>query len=178
VPGRTSTVVLLAVAVVLAGAGYWAVKVRERASAATVLAHVRDANPGASVGCAELRGNGSVWACAAVYRAEYLCELAKVSLTGSISLNPERRRCAKVAQLAAMVPARPTPEAVAADATLAAPGKRFTCVQPGGGTSRWLCARPAGGVPDCRIVRLLPWQPLKLEPGGVRCLKFPALAVG
>jgi hypothetical protein len=170
--------VLVIVALVVAGAGYWATKVRQRADAAAVVSHVSGAHPGARVGCDELRQNGSVWACAAVYRAEFLCELAKVSLLGSISLVPERHRCQRVARLAAMRPARVTAADVAADAARVAPGGPFRCVRPGPGGSRWLCGRRAGGIDDCRIVRLLAWQPLKLEPGGSRCRKFPSLGLG
>jgi hypothetical protein len=173
-----TTPLLVTLAVLVAGAGYWAVKVRQRADAATVAAQVGREHPGARLACSELQANGSVWGCTVAYQAEYLCVLANVSVTGGISTAPGRHRCDGVPELKAIVPARPTAAAVEADVTRFAPGPKFACVRPGAGTSRWVCGRRAGSVVDCRLVALLPWQPLKLKPGGDRCLKLPALQLG
>ncbi|MGN6378588.1 MAG: hypothetical protein ACTHNU_06520 [Gaiellales bacterium] len=175
---RRLTPILVALAIIVAGAGYWAVKVRQRADAATVTSHVAAQNPPARVRCVELQSNASAWVCAVVYQAEYLCVRADVSFTGSISEGPGRHRCDKEPDLVSFVPRAPTATAVAADVTRTVSGPRFTCVRPGRGTSRWLCGRRTGGAVDCRQVAVLKWQPLKIKPGLDACLHQPALRLG
>jgi hypothetical protein len=171
---RTLTPILVTLVVLAGAAGYWIVKVRERADAAAVTSHVDKAYPGARVGCVEMQSNGSAWSCAAVYQAEYLCVHASVSVMGSITTGLGKHKCSSQPQLEAMAPHSATAAAVAADVTRIATGPAFTCIQPGSGKSHWVCGRKTGGAIDCRVVSVLAWQPLKLKPAGSACINHKA----
>jgi hypothetical protein len=171
---RTLTPILITLLVLVGAGGYWFAKVRERAGASAVTSHVVSAYPGSHVSCVEMKSNGSSWDCAAVYRVEALCVHASVSVMGSISSGlGKHHRCATQPQLEHLAPS-PTAAGVAADVTRIAKGGAFTCIQPGSGSTRWLCGRKTGGSIDCRQVAVLPWQPLKLKPGGTACINHRA----
>jgi hypothetical protein len=167
---------VVALVVVVAGAGYWAVKVRERASASAVAAHVAQSHPGSQVRCVEMQSNGAAWVCGAVYKAESVCVRANVSFMGSITEADGKHRCAQEPSLQAIAPHSPTAAAVAADVTRTEGGSgEFVCIQPGQGATRWLCGRRSGGAVACLKVSLIDWQGLKVKPGGDACLSKPAL---
>ena len=167
---------MVALVVVVAGAGYWAVKVRERAGASAVAAHVARDHPGSQVRCVEMQSNGASWVCGAVYKAESVCVRANVSFMGSITEADGKRRCAQEPALQAIAPHAPTASAVAADVTRTQGGSgQFLCIQPGKGTTRWLCGRRSGSSVDCLKVALVAWQPLKVKPAGNACLTKPAM---
>jgi hypothetical protein len=173
---RKLTPLVVALAVVVVGAGYWAVKVRERAGASAVAAHVAQSHPGSQVRCVEMQSNGAAWVCGAVYKAESVCVRANVSFMGSITEADGKHRCAQEPALRAIAPHAPTAAAVAADVTRTEGGQgQFVCIQPGKGTSRWLCGRRSGSAVACLKVGLVIWQTLKVKPGGDTCHSKPAL---
>ena len=65
--------VAISLVIVLLAGGLWYAKLRQRADAATVQDHIALQNPGSTIGCSELKANGSLWACAVVYPAESVC---------------------------------------------------------------------------------------------------------
>ena len=164
-----------AVIVLLAG-GLWYGKLRERADAATVQDHLALRYPGSTIGCSEIKANGSLWGCAVVYPAESICLAVSVSVSGHISQgNVSPRRCIEPA-LKAMLPAGPDAEAVAADVTRIVGGDtRFTCTKVPSSTAHWACARPTSGPTECVYTRVVPWVPITTDNGGDRCSKLPAL---
>jgi hypothetical protein len=166
---RTITPILITLLVVAGAGGYWFAKVRERAGSSAVTSHVVSSYPGSKVTCLEMKSNGSSWDCAAVYSAEALCVHASVSVMGSISSGlAKHHKCSSEPGLEHLAPS-PSASGVAADVTRIETGAAFTCIQPGSGSTRWLCGRKTAGSIDCRQVAVVAWQPLKLKPGGLAC---------
>jgi hypothetical protein len=167
--------VVSAVIVILAG-GLWYAKFRERADASAVQNHLASHYPGSTIGCSELKANGSLWACAVVYRAESICLAVSVSSLGKISPgNLNARRCTAPG-LTAMVPAKPDQDAVAADVTRIVGGSgQFICARAPNSHARWACARSSGATAQCMLVRVVPWTPIHANNGGGRCSKIGRL---
>jgi hypothetical protein len=167
----------LAVAIAVAGAAYWFIRLHTRADAATVQRRVAQQYPGSQVGCLALQGNGSAWTCAVTYRAESACVAVSVSALGAVkSKTAPRHRC-DTPQLNQRIPTATT-TGVAADVTRIVGGTgRFSCatgISKGatvGSVSHWACLRGT----DCRLLRVAPWTAFKLNNGAQRCRKVPAL---
>jgi hypothetical protein len=175
--GRLAAPILVAAVIALAGAALWFVKVRQRASGATVQSKVVQQYPGAAgVSCVKLQLDGASWACGVVYKAESECVIANVSLFGSLSTNVGSGRCQRESSVAALLPT-PAADSVAADVAriTSTPPSTVHCVAVPGTKRRWACAVGTTAAPGCRFVRVVPWTPWRLVPGGQRCAKLPAL---
>lgn len=168
--------VAISLVIVLLAGGLWYAKLRQRADAATVQDHVALRNPGSTIGCGELKANGSLWACAVVYPAESECVVVGVSVTGHVaSGTPNPRRC-DLPALEKMLPTTVDAEAVAADVTRHVGGDtRFTCAKVPGSSAQWACARATAGATECVFIRLVRWTAIRPNDGGDRCSKLPAL---
>jgi hypothetical protein len=167
--------VLVASAILLAAAGFWLLRVHQRAGADAVRTAVLKGHPGSAVRCVETRSNDAAWVCGVAYRAESLCVTAKVSVFGSVSESAGRDRCARQPSLSSL-PSDPTPADVRADVARVTgrPADGLGCLKLPGSRHRWACARQ-GQLASCQLVRVVAWRPLALSAGGGRCLRLPAL---
>jgi hypothetical protein len=162
--------------IVLVAGALWYVKLRERADAATVQDHIALKYPGSTIGCNELKANGSLWGCAVVYPAESICLAVGVSYSGHISPGTVNASRCVLPELRRMLPDGPDPDAVAADVTRIVGGDgQFTCAKEPNSTAHWACARPTAAGTQCMVVRVAPWTPMRPNDGGDRCSKLPAL---
>jgi hypothetical protein len=166
---------LLLVAIVLvvisvAGTAYWALRVHQRISAATLEHAIGGREHASTVRCVEQQSNGAVWACGLVYNAASVCLIADVNVVGDWNTKPGVALCDHRSQLNAILPDPVTSAAVAADMAnqQAFPGAR--CVRVPNTTVRWACLQPGG---DCLRVRVAAWRSLGPEPSDV-CDHLPA----
>ncbi len=168
--------VAISLVIVLLAGGLWYAKLRQRADAATVQDHIALRNPGSTIGCSELKSNGSLWACAVVYPAESVCVVVGVSVSGHVAAgNPNPTRC-QLPALEGMLPTAVDAEAVAGDVTRIVGGDmRFTCAKVPGSSTHWACARATAGATECVFIRLVRWTAIRPNDGGTRCSKLPAL---
>jgi hypothetical protein len=185
-PSTTSTVrdavrphmrflsVILVVLVVLGG-GYFALRVHHRISQSSLEHQITDRDRAQNVRCSALQSNGSAWACAVVFRAEAECLIARVNVLGSWSTVVRTRRCAKIAELVALLPERITPDGVAADVGQQLGIAGLTCRKVPQHEVRWACGSPPAPGGQCLVVRDVGWQTWPVQAGGRLCDHFPAL---
>lgn len=173
---RSLLPLFVAAAIVLAAAGYWFLRVHQRAGEASVRTAVLRGHPGSAVRCVETRSNGATWVCGVVYRAESLCVTAKVSVFGSVAESAGRDRCARQPSLSSL-PSDPTSADVRADVARVTgrPADLLGCLRLPGSRHRWACARQGQLAGSCQLVRVVAWRPLVLSAGDGRCVRLPAL---
>ena len=179
--GRLGAPVLVAAVILLVGAGLWFVKVRQRASGATVQHKVVQQYPGATaVSCTKLQTDGATWACGVVYHVESECVMASVSVFGSLKTQVGKNKCARETTLKSMPPKQPDVAGVTADvARLSGVAATLVrCTKVPGTKTRWACVIGPSAATGCRFVRVVPWQPWKLINGGTKCTHLPALQHG
>jgi hypothetical protein len=166
----------IVLAVLAVGAsGYWVLRVHQRIGEGTLEHQIAAREHAPTVRCAKLQSDGAAWACAAVYRAESVCLIAKVNALGSWSTAIGQHRCERVPQLAALPPQHFSFTAVQADIARQTGHKDFRCRKLPGHKVRWLCGRPPAPGGQCLVVRVVPWTSWNETDGGRACDHFPTL---
>ena len=166
--------IILVVLVVLGG-GYFALRVHHRISQSSLEHQITERDRAQNVRCSALQSNGSAWACAVVFRAEAECLIARVNVLGSWSTVVRTRRCAKIAELVALLPERISADGVAADVGQQLGIAGLTCRKVPQHEVRWACGLPPAPGGQCLIVRAVGWQTWPVQDGGRLCDHFPAL---
>jgi hypothetical protein len=166
--------VIMVVLVVL-GVGYYALRVHQRISQSSLESQIHARDHAQAVRCSALQANGSAWACAVIFRAESECLIARVNVVGSWSTVVRARRCAKIAELVALLPQKITPAGVAADVGQQLGIAGLTCRKVPQHEVRWACGRPPAPGGQCLVVRAINWQTWPTQAGGRLCDHFPAL---
>jgi hypothetical protein len=166
--------VILGLLVVL-GIGYFALRIHDRISQSSLEHQIFQRDGAQNVRCSRLQSNGSAWACAVIFRAESECLIARVNVLGSWSTVPRARRCAKIAELVALLPQRTTAGGVAADVGQQLGITGLTCRKVPEHEVRWACGLPPAPGGQCLVARAIRWQLWPTQLGGRICDHFPAL---
>jgi len=166
--------VILVVLLVL-GVGYFALRIHHRISQSSLEHQIFERDHPRTVRCSQLQSNGSAWACAVIFKAESECLIARVNVVGSWSTVARARRCAKIAELVALLPQQATPDGVAADVGQQLGTKGLTCRKVPEHEVRWACGLPPAPGGQCLVVREILWQIWPVQDGGRLCDHFPAL---
>jgi hypothetical protein len=170
---------ILAAVIIIAGAGFWALRVHERIGQHALESGVAKQQQGASaVKCAALQSNGAAWACAVVYKAESVCLIARVNLLGSWSTKTragQQHRCDRIPALAALAPKAITATMVGADIDRREGRSDFACAKLPSHKVRWACERPLETGGQCLVVRVIQWTSWNVLDGGKSCAHDPDL---
>jgi hypothetical protein len=166
----------IVLAVLVVGlAGFWVLRVHQRIGQTALEQGITKQEAAPTVQCAKLKSNGSAWACAVVYQAESKCLIARVGIFGGWSTAVGQHRCARVPQLARLVPASVTATMVAADVGRQAGHEDFVCNKLPSHKVRWACERPLATGGQCLVVRVIVWTPWNVLDGGHQCAHDPEL---
>jgi hypothetical protein len=166
---------ILAAVIVIAAAGYWAVRVHQRIGEGSLEAGIAKQQHAPTVQCASLKQNGSAWACAVVYQAESVCFIARVNLLGSWSTVTGQHRCARIPRLARLVPTTITASMVGDDIDRRTGATDFVCGKLPSHKVRWACERPLATGGQCLVVRVIQWTSWNVLDGGKTCAHDPDL---
>jgi hypothetical protein len=170
---RFLTVIL--VVLVAIGAGYFTLRVHQRISESSLESKISQRDHPQHVRCSALQSNGSAWACAVVFRAEAECMIARVNVFGSWSTVARTHRCAKIADLVALLPDRATAGGVAADVDQQLGITGLTCRKVPQHEVRWACGLPPAPGGQCIVLREVRWEIWPAQDGGRLCDHFPEL---
>ena len=168
---------LVVIVVVLAGAastGYWGLRVHQRIGETPLERGVGGREHANTIKCVEQQSNGAVWACGLVYRAESVCLIANVNPVGDWTTKPGADLCTHRPELTALLPARLTSSAVAADLESQFSLDVSKCAKIPTRKVRWACLGPSASSASCLEVRIVPWTPWKTGPS-TACDHLPVL---
>jgi hypothetical protein len=167
--------IAIVLVVLAAGAsGYWVLRVHQRISQTSLEQQITTRQKAPTVRCSALQSDGAAWACAVVYRVETVCLIAKVNVLGSWSTVVGHDRCARVPELARLLPPV-TAKGVTADIGRETGHPDYICRKLPGHKVRWACGGPPAASRACLIVRVVEWTAWNETPGGSACAHFPAL---
>jgi hypothetical protein len=168
---------LVGIVVVLVGAAgtaYWGLRVHQRIGVATIERGVGGREHANTIKCVEQQSNGAVWACGLVYRAESVCLIANVNPVGDWTTKPGADLCTHRPELTALLPARLTSSAVAADLRSQFSLDVSRCAKIPTRKVRWACLGPGASSSSCLEVRIVPWTPWATS-SSTACEHLPAL---
>jgi hypothetical protein len=163
------------VVLVAIGAGYFTLRVHHRISESSLEGKIGQRDHPQRVRCSALQSNGSAWACAIVFRAEAECVIARVNVFGSWSTVARTHRCAKIADLVALLPESATAGGVAADVGQQLGITGLTCRKVPEHEVRWACGLPPAPGGQCIVLREVRWEIWPAQDGGRLCDHFPEL---
>jgi hypothetical protein len=167
-------VVIVVVVAAAAGTAYWGLRVHQRIGEATIERGVGGREHPNTIKCVEQQSNGAVWACGLVYRAESVCLIANVNPVGDWTTKPGADLCAHRAELTALLPARLTSSAVAADIRSQLSQAVSRCAKIPTRKVRWACLGPGASAGSCIEVRIVPWTQWSTD-SSTACEHLPAL---
>jgi hypothetical protein len=167
-------VVIVVVVVGVAGTAYWGLRVHQRIGEATIERGVGNREHTSTIKCVEQQSNGAVWACGLVYRAESVCLIANVNPVGDWNTKPGADLCDHRSSLTALLPARLTAGAVAADLKSQLSVDVSKCAKIPARKVRWACLGPGAASNSCLEIRIVPWVPWSYD-SSTACEHIPAL---